>query len=170
MRRATPEDAALLEEISIRTFKDTFDNTCTRQDMTDTVALFFSKEQIKKELNDAEDYYYLAFVNETLAAYMRIKEDKELAFALLANTKPIELKRLYVYTQFHGSGVAQALINFACTFAIEKKYTCMYLSVWEYNFKARGFYEKNGFKNTSIPNPFPLGNTPQTDLWFIKPL
>jgi ribosomal protein S18 acetylase RimI-like enzyme len=46
----------------------------------------------------------------------------------------------------------------------------MYLSVWEYNFRARGFYEKHGFVNSGIENDFPLGSTPQTDLWFVKQL
>jgi ribosomal protein S18 acetylase RimI-like enzyme len=46
----------------------------------------------------------------------------------------------------------------------------MYLSVWEYNFRARGFYEKHGFANTGIENDFPLGSTPQTDYWFVKDL
>jgi RimJ/RimL family protein N-acetyltransferase len=46
----------------------------------------------------------------------------------------------------------------------------MYLSVWEYNFRARGFYEKHGFVNSGVQNDFPLGSTPQTDYWFVKDL
>jgi hypothetical protein len=42
--------------------------------------------------------------------------------------------------------------------------------VLEYNFRARGFYEKHGFVNSGVENDFPLGSTPQTDYWFVKRL
>ena len=78
--------------------------------------------------------------------------------------------RFYFLKEFHGKGDSDRLMNFAMDYARSQGFERMYLSVWEYNFRARGFYEKNGFKNTGIENDFPLGNTPQTDLWFVKNL
>ena len=77
---------------------------------------------------------------------------------------------LYVLKDFHGAGVANNLMDFAIQFATENGFEKLYLSVWEYNFRARGFYEKHGFINSRIENDFPLGSTPQTDLWFVKSL
>ena len=36
---------------------------------------------------------------------------------------------------------------YAISLAVGENYCAMYLSVWEYNFRARGFYEKHGFVN-----------------------
>jgi ribosomal protein S18 acetylase RimI-like enzyme len=77
---------------------------------------------------------------------------------------------LYILKEFHGTGVANKLIDFAFDFARKSGFEIMYLSVWEYNFRARGFYEKHGFVNTGLENDFPLGSTPQTDYWFVKDL
>jgi ribosomal protein S18 acetylase RimI-like enzyme len=82
----------------------------------------------------------------------------------------IELVRLYVIANYHGKGAANALMEYAFDFAKKNGYQVMYLSVWEYNFRARGFYEKHGFINSGIENDFPLGSTPQTDYWFVKRL
>jgi ribosomal protein S18 acetylase RimI-like enzyme len=77
---------------------------------------------------------------------------------------------LYVSKEYHGAGVANDLMNYALNFAVDSGFERMYLSVWEYNFRARGFYEKHGFKNSGIKNDFPLGTTPQTDYWFVRDL
>jgi ribosomal protein S18 acetylase RimI-like enzyme len=61
-------------------------------------------------------------------------------------------------------------MDYAVDFALAHGFDVMYLSVWEYNFRARGFYEKHGFKNSGVENDFPLGSTPQTDYWFLKEL
>jgi GNAT superfamily N-acetyltransferase len=87
-----------------------------------------------------------------------------------SNQKSVELVRLYVLKEFHGTGVANELMNFAIDYAHKNGFEIMYLSVWEYNFRARGFYEKHGFVNSGVENDFPLGTTPQTDYWFVKEL
>lgn len=84
--------------------------------------------------------------------------------------RSIELVRLYVLKEFHGMGVANELMDFAIAFAKQSGYEKMYLSVWEYNFRARGFYEKHRFVNSGVKNDFPLGSTPQTDYWFVRDL
>jgi ribosomal protein S18 acetylase RimI-like enzyme len=66
--------------------------------------------------------------------------------------------------------VADQLMAYAISLAVGDNYRAMYLSVWEYNFRARGFYEKHGFVNSGVENDFPLGSTPQTDYWFVKRL
>jgi ribosomal protein S18 acetylase RimI-like enzyme len=101
---------------------------------------------------------------------MRINTIYGCSLEALKPFKCIELVRLYVLKEYHGAGVANELMNFAIAFAKENGYERMYLSVWEYNFRARGFYEKHGFVNSGVENDFPLGSTPQTDLWFVKDL
>ena len=72
---------------------------------------------------------------------------------------------LYVLKEYHGTHVANDLMQFAFKFAKERNYEKMYLSVWEYNFRARGFYEKLGFVNSGNENDFPLGCAHFHKIW-----
>ena len=163
-------DVSKLQEIGAKTFDDTFGNTCTKEDMRGVLAKYFNEAQCKQELQDANDNFFFFEESGVVKGYMRINTKHSCPIESLKDKKSIELVRLYVLKEFHGTGVAQVLMDFALQFAKEAKNEIIYLSVWEYNFRARGFYEKNGFKNTGIENDFPLGSTPQTDYWFVREL
>jgi len=170
IRRGKPNDAQLLFKLGTTTFEDTFGNTCTKEDMKYVLDLFFNEQQCLEELSDDQDNFFF-FEEEGIAkGYMRINKKHECPIDEIKNSSPIELVRLYVLKDYHGAGIANALMDYACEFAKSQGGQTLYLSVWEYNFRARGFYEKYGFKNTGIKNDFPLGSTPQTDYWFVKTL
>lgn len=163
-------DVALLQTIGRKTFDDTFGNTCTLEDMRGVLERYFNTAQCESELQDPQDNFFFQEDGGVVKGYMRINTIYGCSLKALKPYKCIELVRLYVLKEYHGAGVANELMNFAIAFAKENGYERMYLSVWEYNFRARGFYEKHGFVNSGIENDFPLGSTPQTDLWFVKEL
>lgn len=170
IRRGDVNDADLLQRIGGKTFNDTFGNTCTKEDMRDVLELFFNSTQCASELADDADNFFFLEENGITKGYMRINAKHTCPLVSFQNRKCIELVRLYVLQQFHGTGVANELMNYALDFARQNGFDIMYLSVWEYNFRARGFYEKHGFVNSGVENDFPLGSTPQTDYWFVKDL
>lgn len=165
--RITIDEAPVLAELALKTFYDTFTGTCTEEDMDGFLKEYFTVEQVIKELENPNDYYYFAKVNNVPVGYVRLQEDYS-SLPLMQQWKALELKRLYVLQEYHGKGVAQALMDFALDFATEKSYQVIWLGVWEFNFRAQKFYSKNGFVNSGHSHPFPIGNTPQTDLWFWK--
>ncbi|MEO7801157.1 MAG: GNAT family N-acetyltransferase [Ginsengibacter sp.] len=167
IRPATIDDAPLLSEMGAQTFYDTFNGTCTEEDMSQFLELYYNLPQVQKELNDSQDYYYLAFFSEMPAGYLRVKESNS-DIPLVKLYRSIELKRIYVVKEFQSQKIGAALLNFAFDFATEKNYKAIYLSVWEHNSRALNFYKKWGFINTGHKNDFPIGNTPQTDYWLIK--
>lgn len=170
IRRGNLKDVLLLQTIGKKTFADTFSNTCTKEDMQGVLELLFNPEQIASELADDADNYFF-FEEEGIAkGYMRIHSKHACPVVSFQNRKSIELVRLYVLEEFHGTGVANKLMDFAIDYARANGFDGMYLSVWEYNFRARGFYEKHGFRNSGVENDFPLGSTPQTDYWFVREL
>ncbi len=168
IRRGTLDDVALLHQIGINTFYDTFGGTCTKADMQYVLEKFFSKAQCKIDLSDPKDNFFFLEEQGITKGYMRINSIHECLLDDLKEYRAVELVRLYVLKEYHGTHVANELMQFAIRFAAEKGYEKLYLSVWEYNFRARGFYEKHGFVNTGIKNDFPLGSTPQTDYWFVR--
>ena len=166
-RRATIEDAETLSEISKRTFYDTFTGTCTEEDMQSFLDEYFNLSKVKQELLNEKDRYYLAEVNGVTAGYLRFMEDYS-SLPLMEKWKALELKRIYVEKDFQGRGVAQVLMDLILKYANEHNYEVVWLGVWEHNLKAQRFYEKYGFVNSGHLHDFPIGNTPQTDIWLWK--
>lgn len=167
IRRATLSDAAVLSAISKQTFYDTFTGTCTEEDMQSFLENYFNLKQVQAELNNENDFYYFAETESRVAGYLRFMED----YGSLANMKQwksLELKRIYVTKDFQGKGVAQQLMDFTLQYAKDNNYEVVWLGVWEHNLRAQRFYEKYGFVNSGQTHDFPIGNTPQTDLWFWK--
>jgi diamine N-acetyltransferase len=170
IRRGNLDDVALLQTIGRKTFDDTFGNTCTKEDMRGVLDLYFKADQVLSELQDDTDNFFFFEEDGVVKGYMRINAKHACPLESFQSRNCIELVRLYVLKEYHGAGVANELMNFAIDFAHRNGFDTIYLSVWEYNFRARGFYEKHGFVNSGIDNDFPLGTTPQTDYWFVREL
>ena len=167
IRRAVADDAKLIAELSAITFFDTFKGTCTDDDMQGFIKDYFSIEQVEKELQDNDDFYFIAFINGNPAGYIRMKEEVS-DVEIINKHKGIELKRIYVLKEYHSKKIGATLMNFALDFAAEKNYELIWLGVWEHNERARAFYNKFGFEDSGVMHPFPIGNTPQTDVWLYR--
>jgi ribosomal protein S18 acetylase RimI-like enzyme len=167
IRRVELKDAPILATLSASTFFDTFNGTCTEEDMDTLIQSYFNIPQVEKELKDENDFYFFAEINNVPVGYVRFKEEYQ-DFPMMKKWKELELKRIYVKEEFHGKGIAQQLMDFVIQFCIDNKYEVVWLGVWEHNIKAQKFYLKYGFENSGHTHNFPIGNTPQTDIWFWK--
>lgn len=165
--RATRQEALLLSQLSKITFEDTFKGTCTDEDMKGFVENAFSLFVITAELEDDDDFYFIAYCNDIAAGYMRLKEEYE-EYPAIRKYKALELKRLYVLKEYQSKKIGAALMAYALQKATEENYQVLWLGVWEHNEKAKIFYKKWGFTETGDRHDFPIGNTPQTDCWLIK--
>lgn len=169
IRRATLNDAAMLSQLGARLFEATFRGTCSEQDMQDQLAAYYNQQQVERELADQEDYFFLVSQSDEIAGYSRMKKGNPPS-EVTGGRSAIELKRLYLDQRFHGLGLAQILMNHNLELARSIGCQRVYLSVWEFNDRAKAFYSKVGFRGTGIANPFPIGETPQTDHWYIMDL
>ncbi len=167
IRKINLEGAAALSKISKITFFDTFNGTCTPQDLSIFLNDYFNEIQITNELNNKNDFYFFAEINGDPVGYMRFKEDYQ-NLPMMKQWKAMELKRIYVLKEFHGKGVAQKLMDFVIDYCYKNEYEVIWLGVWENNLRAQKFYEKFGFVNSGHSHNFPIGSTPQNDFWFWK--
>ncbi len=167
IKRADTNDAPLISKLSTVTFLDTFTGTCTHEDIQQFVSNCFNIQQVCKELEDPFDFYFIGFLNNQAVGYLRMKEDS-IDLPEINKYKSIELKRIYVVKEYHDKKIGAALMKFVLQFAAKNKYEAVWLGVWEHNEKAKAFYKKWGFTDTGVTHDFPIGNTPQTDHWFMK--
>lgn len=167
IRRITLADVTALSAIAKKTFYDTFTGTCTTDDMNGFLEKYFNEQQVAKELNNENDFYFFAEIDGAAVGYLRFMEDYT-SFPFMQQWKAMELKRIYVLKEYHGNAVAQKLMDFMIDFSEKENFKVIWLGVWEHNLRAQKFYQKYGFINSGHTHDFPIGNTPQTDFWFWK--
>jgi ribosomal protein S18 acetylase RimI-like enzyme len=164
LRLTTPEDIPALQRIAIDTQVDTFGAFNTEANMNAYLEEAYNLASLRKELDEAGSRNCLAFLDNELAGFMRLRRSTEVDHLLGTNT--IELQRLYVDTKFHGHGVGAAMMRDALQFAGRIGVDWIWLGVWERNFRAQEFYKRWGFERFS-EHIFRMGDDPQTD-WLLK--
>lgn len=161
IRKATVNDCERLIEIGKITFSETFSSTNSEENMKDYLAKNFSKANLTLEINNPLSEFYLAFLEERVIGFLKVNFGK--AQTEIQDEKGIELERIYVLNEFHGKKIGQLLLDKALQIARNNKSQYLWLGVWENNFKALKFYEKNWFY-VFDKHIFTLGTDEQTDL------
>jgi len=161
IRRGTPRDAAALAALAARTFHETFVEHTAPDDMTRFLAATYGEAQQRRELEDDAIVTLVAEAEGALIGYAQLKSGGEVPNCV-PEELPIELARFYVDRQWHGGGVAQALMNVVEQEARTAAARTLWLGVWERNHRAIAFYAKHGFRRIGA-HPFLVGSDLQTD-------
>lgn len=161
IRKVDHNDLRELQKIGKITFKETFGADNSNDDMAKYLKDSFSLEKLNAELNNPDSAFYFAENENEIIGYLKVNTGKAQTENILDNS--FEIERIYVRSTFHGKSVGKLLFNKAKQLAKEKNVNEIWLGVWEENFKAIKFYEKNGFLVFGTHN-FILGDDIQTDV------
>jgi ribosomal protein S18 acetylase RimI-like enzyme len=159
-------DVRLIREISIQTFRETFEASNTGQDMEHYIAANLSVEKLSEELSTPDSTFYFAVdEDEEPVGYLKINQKA-------AQTEPqpddyLEVERVYVLADSKGRRIGEKLMHFAYERALADGYNTVWLGVWEHNRPAIAFYEKQGF-TVFGQHVFQLGSDTQTDILMKK--
>jgi len=164
IRIATTEDAALIADLSQRTFYDTFAAANTKANMDKFLREQFSRELLIEEVGAPGNIFLLAEYNGQIAGYARLREDNNPPE--LAGSATLEIARIYAVQEMIGMGIGKALMQQSVDIAREKNKKLIWLGVWEKNQPAIDFYTRWGFEKFS-EHPFIVGDDVQTD-WLMK--
>lgn len=172
VRLASAADAAALSRLGAATFRETFERENTPEDMAGYLAETFSPQLQAAEIADPASIVLLAERhgapgNTELVGYAHLVFGP--APDAVQGPEPLELKRLYVASAWHGQGVAQALMDAAFDAARTRDAQTLWLGVWERNPRAAAFYRKYGFTRVG-EHTFMLGADAQTDWLLARPL
>lgn len=163
-RYATKEDAVLIADLSRQTFYETFAEQNTAENMQLFLDHQFTRGKLIMEVGAPENTFLLAYVNDEVAGYAKLKEGKKPG--LIKHTKALEIARLYACKNMIGKGVGRLLMQQSINIAVERNMDMAWLGVWEKNETAIKFYTKWGFKKFD-EHQFVLGNDVQND-WLMK--
>lgn len=158
--KATSIDVEMLQKISKQTFFEAFADDNSEENIQKYLISEFSIEKLKKELNSKNTEFYFAFYNQKVIGYLKLNFENSQTELKFTNTTEIE--RIYVLKEFYGKGVGNLLLKKSIEMAHRQKTNFIWLGVWEKNFRAIRFYEKNGFKQFDY-HVFKLGDDLQTD-------
>jgi ribosomal protein S18 acetylase RimI-like enzyme len=140
-RDATPRDAQAIAQVFARTFIDTFGHLYREEDLSEFLA-GKSAAHFAEELADPHYRFRLAEEDGRLAGYVKLGPPE-----LPVETPPdtIELCQLYVLKDWHGAGIARALMDWTIGQAHALNAEHIQLSVYVENHRARRLYERYGF-------------------------
>lgn len=160
IREAGMKDLHEIKAISEKTFVETFGSENTEEDIEKYLKGNLNTETVTNELYDPDSLFFLVDVNNNSVAYMKLnigdaQTEKGLDHSL-------EIQRIYVLKAYKHNGIGRKLMEKAIEVGNKRHLDFIWLGVWEKNFNAIRFYEKEGFV-TFDKHVFKLGDDEQTD-------
>lgn len=167
VRLAGPADAAWLAALAERTFRETYTEFNTPENMEAYVAEHFGPDRQAAELRDPAMVTLVVEANREAAGYAQLARGP--APSSVAGPAPMELVRFYVDRPWHGRGLAQTLMAATVDTARLAGARTLWLGVWERNGRAIAFYRKCGFEDVGT-HTFVLGTDHQRDRVLVRQL
>jgi ribosomal protein S18 acetylase RimI-like enzyme len=160
-RDAAPADAAVLSDLSRRTFVETFAHLYRQEDL-DTFLAGLNEARWRGELEDPAYRILLAEADGQAVGFAKLGP---LGLPVEPDGAALELKQLYLAKEWHGHGIAQVLTDWLLGEARRRGAESLYLSVWSENHRARRFYTRYGFAFVA-PYAFMVGEQADEDeIW-----
>jgi ribosomal protein S18 acetylase RimI-like enzyme len=165
IRRAEARDAAALAAVAAITFPLACPPSTTEEAKAHFIANSLSERSFAGYLAEPDHILMIAEVDGVPAGYTMLvtgdPHDPDVAAAI--TTRPtIELSKVYVMPEQHGTGVAAALMDASMDAAREAGAVSMWLGVNNENVRANRFYEKSGFAIVGHKK-FRLGHVDEDD-------
>lgn len=161
----TIQDINVLQDLSIETFSETFGQQNPPEDLELYLEKAFNPQQLIKEIMDSNTNFYFIFQEALLAGYIKLKNASLPEHSFLGEA--LEVERIYVRKPYQHLGLGKHLLDFASEEAQRTHKEYLWLSVWEHNPTAYGFYKSQGYVECGSRH-FHLGTLAQTDLIMKK--
>ena len=164
-RDAIPGDGATLDRLFDASFCDTFAHLSRPEDL-DAFLSSFGLADWEEQLADPAFACRIAEVDGEPAGYVKLAP---LKLPVEEDSPALLLDQLYVLKEFHGVGIAHALMDWALEETLRRRAERMYLTVYVDNHRARRFYDRYGFEAVGRYD-FMVGNHADEDIIMRKVL
>ncbi len=167
LRAANLSDAKQLAELAEATFRDTFAEFNTPEDLLTYCQSSYGEAIQAAEIANPDYETVVAESGDRLVAYAQLRWGQ--APKCVPGAHPGEIQRLYVENAFHGKGLAQQLMALSLQLLQARSSEYAWLGVWENNPRAIAFYRKFDFEEVGA-HIFQVGSDPQRDIILARPL
>lgn len=162
-RDAVPGDGATLDRLFDTSFCDTFAHLYKAEDL-DAFLNSFGVDDWEEQLKDPAFACRIAEVDGTAAGYLKLGP---LKLPVEEDSPALLLDQLYVLKEYHGVGIAHALMDWALEETARRGASRLYLTVFVDNHRARRFYDRYGFEAVGRYD-FMVGNHADEDIIMRK--
>ncbi|HEX3422274.1 MAG TPA: GNAT family N-acetyltransferase [Sphingomicrobium sp.] len=159
------EDAAALDRIFDTSFRDTFAHLYSPEDL-DSFRSSIGLDDWEMQLGDRAFAFRIAEVGGVAVGYLKLGP---LKLSVEPEGPALLLDQLYILKDHHGTGIAQALMDWALGEARRRGAEELYLTVFVDNHRARAFYHRYGFEAVGRYD-FMVGNHADEDIIMRKAL
>lgn len=159
IRVASTTDLPELRQLTIDAFINAYAVFNKETDMQQYLKENFSEDVLRSELTNPEIVILVAEQENEILGYVKLVPggSEDLKFI-----RPIEIARLYSAVHAIGNGIGKKLVAAVRDFARKNNYDGIWLGVWQKNFRAVNFYQREGFRITGV-TVFKLGDDVQDD-------
>lgn len=145
--KADESYAAVIASIGKRSFREAFECYFNKkEDLLKYLEYTYNSEKIEKSILKENNVYFIALADGIPVGFAKVKK-----FSLhpeIESGAQMELQKLYVLAEHHGSGAGPALMKAVLQLANELQPDYLWLDTLIINTKAIHFYERRGFKKT----------------------
>jgi ribosomal protein S18 acetylase RimI-like enzyme len=163
-------DIAELAEVAARTFPLACPPSVTRANIAAFVDANLSDVRFAEYLSDPQRLILTASHDDRIVGYAMlirgVGDDPDVQRAVRAGPA-VELSKIYVLPDNHGSGVSTALMDAALAAAAHWGAGCIWLGVNQKNHRAQRFYKKCGF-TVNGTRTFQLGTHDENDYVMVR--
>src|SRR5690349_10606286 len=108
LRTCSTHDIDILIALGIETFKDTFEESNTAENMNQYLRETFHRDRIAAEINEPGSVFFLAEEQGAPIGYARVRNSK--TPDELNHQAALEIERLYAKTNYIGKGLGKLLM------------------------------------------------------------
>ncbi len=176
VRRASADsvdaDAGALAAIAARTFPLACPPSASAENIAAFVDANLSGARFRQYLADPDRVVLTAALGDRIVGYAMlvrgVADDSDVQQAV--SVRPaVELSKMYVLPEEHGTGVSTVLMDHVLAAAAESSAGCVWLGVNQQNQRAQRFYSKHGF-TVSGRRTFHLGAHREHDYVMVRAL
>ena len=165
IRKAGPEDAAILAEVGRDTFVETFGHLYPAADLESFLGQAYAPDAFERQLRSPREAMWLAEQDDQRLGYVHAGACGLPHPEVTSGCG--EVKRLYVRALAQGSGLGGALLATALDW-LEAPDRRLWIGVWSRNLGAQRLYARHGFEQVGAYR-FPVGQTLDDEFILSRP-
>tara|TARA_R110001632_G_scaffold10505_1_gene38800 strand:+ start:2745 stop:3260 length:516 start_codon:yes stop_codon:yes gene_type:complete len=148
--KATTVDAEILAKLSVEAFMPAHGHSSPKKDIESYIFNNFSVENLREELSDASNEYYLIYYNNKIAGFSKVIFNS--SNENLDSKNITKMERLYLLKEYYGLNLGVELFNFNVALSQKNNQAGIWIEVWIENGRAISFYSKMGMKKIGLYN------------------
>ena len=169
LRHATSNDSSQLAALAAAVFRQTYGEVIPNEILTLYLQQHFAPLTIAADIGLPHQYYLVAYDGERLAGFCKLAKTAVPPTIPTTAYNPLELVKLYLHSDYHGTGTGSKLMEAAVETAVHHQHDALWLCVWEQNAPAIAFYQKWGYNQVGTTQIF-VDSVVFDDLVLIKHL